>query len=54
MSEACTAAPFEYVAISLAVIWGFLVWGDLPDAVSWFCIFMILAAGIFLTRREVR
>lgn len=54
MSEASVAAPFEYVAIPLAVIWGYVVWADLPDAVSWFGIFMILAAGLFVAWREIR
>jgi drug/metabolite transporter (DMT)-like permease len=54
MSEASVAAPFEYVAIPLAVIWGYLVWSDLPDAISWFGIFMILAAGLFVAWREIR
>ncbi|WP_372574433.1 DMT family transporter [Ruegeria jejuensis] len=54
LSEASVAAPFEYVAIPLAVIWGFLFWSDLPDAISWIGIVMILSAGLFVAWREIR
>ena len=54
MSEASVAAPFEYVAIPLAVVWGYLVWSDLPDAVSWVGIAMIISAGLFVAWREVQ
>ena len=54
LSEASIAAPFEYVAIPLAVVWGYLVWSDLPDLTTWFGIALILAAGLFVAWREVR
>lgn len=54
LSEASIAAPFEYVAIPLAVVWGYLVWSDLPDLTAWFGIALILAAGLFVAWREVR
>ena len=54
LSEASVAAPFEYIAIPLAVIWGFLVWSDLPDATAWVGILMILGAGLFVAWREIR
>ena len=54
MSAASVAAPFEYVAIPLAVVWGYLVWSDLPDAVSWVGIAMIISAGLFVAWREVQ
>ena len=54
MSEASVVAPFEYVAIPLAVVWGFLMWSDLPDAASWIGIGMILSAGVFVAWREIR
>ncbi|MEM7429154.1 MAG: DMT family transporter [Pseudomonadota bacterium] len=54
MSEASAAAPFEYVAIPLAVVWGYLVWSDYPDALSWLGIGMIISAGLFVAWREMQ
>jgi len=54
LSEASVVAPFEYVAIPLAVIWGFLIWSDFPDALSWTGICMILGAGLFVAWSEIR
>ena len=45
-------APFEYVALPLAVFWSVLVWGDWPDATSWFGIALICGAGLFVFYRE--
>ena len=54
MSEASAAAPFEYVAIPLAVVWGYVVWSDLPDTFSWLGIIMIISAGLFVAWREMQ
>ena len=51
-SEAALVAPFEYVAMPLAVFWGFVIFDDLPDAVAWMGIALILASGLFLIWRE--
>lgn len=52
LSEAALVAPFEYVAMPLAIIWGFTVFGKWPDSVAWLGIALILASGIFLIWRE--
>lgn len=53
LCEAATIAPFEYVALVLAIIWGITLWGDWPDAVAWVGIIMILGSGLFVFWREV-
>lgn len=50
--EAGLLAPFEYVAMPLAVILGIVVWGDWPDAVAWLGILLIAGAGLFVFIRE--
>lgn len=53
LCEAATIAPFEYVALVLAIVWGITLWGDWPDAFAWLGIAMILGSGLFVFWREV-
>lgn len=61
MADAATVAPFEYVGLPLAVFWGWMIWGELPDATVSTGILMIIGSGLFvlfrariLARRQVR
>lgn len=52
VSEAAFVAPFDYVAMPLAVFWGFIVFGEWPDALAWAGILLILGSGLLLIWRE--
>lgn len=52
--EAGLIAPFEYIAIPLAVFWSVVLWGDWPDVFAWSGIVMICSAGLFVVYRESR
>lgn len=52
LCEASVVAPFEYVAMPMAILWGFLLFGDLPDAVAWIGIILITGSGLFVFWRE--
>lgn len=52
LCEAGLAAPFEYVAMAMAVFWGYMVFGQLPDAVAWLGISLIVGGGLFMLWRE--
>ena len=52
VAEANVVAPFEYVALPMATLWGFLVWGDLPDLAVVTGIALIAGSGIFVFYRE--
>ncbi len=52
--EATYVAPFEYVALPTAIVWGILIWGDWPDLQAWIGIAMIIGGGIFMIYRENR
>jgi drug/metabolite transporter (DMT)-like permease len=41
-------APFEYSALCWGVIYGWLVWRELPDAVGWLGTAIIIGAGLYL------
>jgi len=52
--EAGLVAPFEYVALPMAVVWGIVVFGDWPDRVAWIGICLIVGAGLYTLWRETR
>jgi drug/metabolite transporter (DMT)-like permease len=45
-----TVAPFEYSFMFWGVLWGWLFWGSLPDAMAWVGIAVIIAAGLLVIR----
>jgi drug/metabolite transporter (DMT)-like permease len=51
-APANTVAPFEYSALAWSVLYGWLVWGELPDAVGWLGIAIIIGAGLYVLYRE--
>lgn len=51
-AEAAFVAPFEYLAMPLAVLWGYLVFDELPGPLTWVGIGLIVGAGLFTVWRE--
>jgi drug/metabolite transporter (DMT)-like permease len=45
-------APFEYTAMFWAVIYGYLLWGDLPGWNIWVGAAVLVASGIYIVHRE--
>lgn len=54
ISEAALVAPFEYIGIPMAILWGVLVFGTWPDALAWAGIALICGAGLYTLWRETR
>ncbi|MEM1382834.1 MAG: DMT family transporter [Pseudomonadota bacterium] len=52
LADAATVAPFEYIGLPLAVLWGWLVWGELPGATVTVGIVLIIGSGLFVFLRE--
>ncbi|MGB3247290.1 MAG: DMT family transporter [Sulfitobacter sp.] len=52
MASAATVAPFEYIGLPLAVFWGYVIFGNLPQWEVWLGIALILSAGLFVFLRE--
>ena len=50
--EAALIAPFEYLALVLAIIWGITIFGEIPDIWAWTGISLILGSGLFILWRE--
>lgn len=54
LTDAATVAPFEYVGLPLAVIWGWLFWAEFPVWEVWLGMALIMGAGLFVFLREQR
>ena len=52
LSEAAFAAPFEYLAMPLAILFGVLVFGEYPVFRDWVGIALIIGSGLVLLWRE--
>ncbi len=51
-SDAAFIAPFEYVAMPFALIWGISIFGEYPDRIALAGIALILGSGLVLIWRE--
>jgi drug/metabolite transporter (DMT)-like permease len=52
--EMTLVAPFRYSALIVALAAGFIVWGEVPSAVAWGGIALLLGAGVVLLHDERR
>ena len=51
-APASLLAPFDYISLVWAMLLGFLLFGDFPDAWTIFGAAIIVTTGIALVRRE--
>jgi drug/metabolite transporter (DMT)-like permease len=52
LSEATLVAPFEYIAMPLAVVWGVMLFDEWPDQTVWLGSALIIGAGLVSVWRE--
>ena len=52
LSDAALVAPFEYLGLPLALLWGWVIFHEWPDPVAFGGIALILGAGLFIFLRE--
>jgi S-adenosylmethionine uptake transporter len=45
-------APFEYIALPISVMWGFVIWRQLPTWTTWVGAALTLASGLYILYRE--
>lgn len=50
--EIAVVAPFRYVAAPLAILLGYWWWGDIPDALAFVGIALVIGAGLYTLHRE--
>ena len=50
--EIAVVAPFRYSVMAWAIASGFIVWGEVPDLMSWIGIAIVSLAGLYTFLRE--
>ena len=52
VAEAAVVAPFKYSGIIWAVMFGYFIWGDIPDAFIITGGVVVIASGLYILHRE--
>ncbi|KQP17072.1 hypothetical protein ASF45_28050 [Pseudorhodoferax sp. Leaf265] len=50
--EVSLTAPFRYAALLFAVVLGYLVWGDVPNAWAWCGIALLVGSGLYVVHDQ--
>jgi drug/metabolite transporter (DMT)-like permease len=45
-------APFRYIGLLFALLLGYVVWGDVPNALAWVGIALLVGAGLYVLQNE--
>ena len=51
-SQASMIAPFEYVSLPINVMWGLLIWHEIPTWMIWVGAFLTIGSGLFVLYRD--
>jgi len=52
LAQASVAAPFEYISPTINIMWGFLIWQEIPTWMTLAGAFLTLFSGIYVLYRE--
>ena len=52
IAPASVVAPFEFISMPLAVLWGIAVWDEVPPMTTFIGIVIIIGSGIYVLHRE--
>ncbi|MSQ66341.1 MAG: DMT family transporter [Limnohabitans sp.] len=50
MADMSVIAPFRYMGLLTAVVAGFVIWGDVPNAMAWCGMVLLVGAGLLMLR----
>jgi drug/metabolite transporter (DMT)-like permease len=51
-AQASVAAPFEYSSLPINVVWGFVIWHEIPTVTTLAGAFLTLLSGLYIVYRE--
>ncbi|MCW1966550.1 MAG: DMT family transporter [Anaerolineae bacterium] len=49
---ASVVAPFEYITLPINVMWGFIIWREVPTLLTWVGALLTLLSGLYSLRQE--
>jgi len=52
MAQASVIAPFEYVSLPINIMWGFLIWQEIPTIMTLAGASLTLLSGLYILLRE--
>jgi drug/metabolite transporter (DMT)-like permease len=52
LALASVVAPFEYLALPINIMWGFVIWRDLPTLATLAGAFLTLSSGLYILFRD--
>jgi S-adenosylmethionine uptake transporter len=52
LTQASVIAPFEYIALPINAMWGFIFWHEFPTLLTWVGALLTLLSGIFILNQE--
>lgn len=52
LALASVAAPFEYATLPINVMWGFLIWNEIPTVTVWIGALLTISSGLYILYRE--
>ena len=50
--EISVVAPFRYSGMLVALMWGYVIFGEIPDRMTWLGIVIVVTAGVYTFHRE--
>lgn len=53
-SEAALVAPFEYISLPLAILWGVSIFNEFPDSYAMLGMGLIIGSGLYMVWREAQ
>ncbi|MFX1533671.1 MAG: EamA/RhaT family transporter, partial [Promethearchaeota archaeon] len=48
LAQASVVAPFEYISLPINIIWGFLIWSEIPTWLTLAGAFLTLFSGLYV------
>jgi drug/metabolite transporter (DMT)-like permease len=51
VTQASVVALFEYVALPISAMWGFLLWQEVPTLTTWIGAFLTVGSGVYILYR---
>jgi drug/metabolite transporter (DMT)-like permease len=53
LALASVAAPFEYTALPINILWGFLLWHEIPVLTTWLGAILTIGSSLYILYRDV-